>query len=249
MSDLKVESKVQVNKPNLNQVKNENQDKNSQPEVKDAKISKSAKYMIGATALAATIALGVIGHKNNWWRNAEKESKNLVDDVQETLTEMTAEAFEKAGNKIEKGIAKLSDGTLYSGKITTNTNSGNGMVLEYKNGKLNSAKKLDGEKVIYTKSYTYDDDGVLTDVWKSYFDAAQNASNNTRIYMHNPCYIRDKGLIIKNISGNQFIQDAKTGKILRNRGKDYFYNPDGSLNCTKDAANVPPDRAVQLPEQ
>ena len=42
------------------------------PAVQDEEKSNAAKYMIGATALAATIAIGVIGHKNNWWKNAAK---------------------------------------------------------------------------------------------------------------------------------------------------------------------------------
>ena len=40
--------------------------------VQDEEKSNAAKYMIGATAIAATIALGVIGHKNNWWKSAAK---------------------------------------------------------------------------------------------------------------------------------------------------------------------------------
>ena len=35
-------------------------------------ISSKAKYMIGATAIAGVIAVGIIGHKNNWWRKAEQ---------------------------------------------------------------------------------------------------------------------------------------------------------------------------------
>lgn len=44
----------------------------------DKGLSDSAKFMIGATALAATIAVGIIGHKNNWWRKAVKEGENLA---------------------------------------------------------------------------------------------------------------------------------------------------------------------------
>ena len=38
----------------------------------DKSLSQSAKYMIGATALAGVVALGIIGHRNNWWTNAKK---------------------------------------------------------------------------------------------------------------------------------------------------------------------------------
>ncbi len=40
-------------------------------------LSNSTKYMIGATALAATIAFGIIGHKNNWWRKVSKSTQNI----------------------------------------------------------------------------------------------------------------------------------------------------------------------------
>lgn len=44
------------------------------PAVQDKEKSDAAKYMIGATALAATIAIGIVGHKNNWWKGV----KNLT---------------------------------------------------------------------------------------------------------------------------------------------------------------------------
>lgn len=43
-------------------------------------ISSKAKYMIGATAIAGVIAVGIIGHKNNWWRKAEQ----LVQEREKT---------------------------------------------------------------------------------------------------------------------------------------------------------------------
>ena len=43
-------------------------------------ISSKAKYMIGATAIAGVIAVGIIGHKNNWWRKAEQ----LVQEGEKT---------------------------------------------------------------------------------------------------------------------------------------------------------------------
>ncbi len=47
--------------------------------------SNAAKYMIGATALAATIAVGIIGHKNNWWRKAADAADDLSKKGSETL--------------------------------------------------------------------------------------------------------------------------------------------------------------------
>ncbi len=245
MSDLKVDSKIQTNNlNNVNSAKTSNQVSESKPETEDKKLSKSAKYMIGASALAATIALGVIGHKNNWWRKTARDGQDIVKNT----CEMTLKAFNDAENKFEKGTAKFSNGKLFSGKLTSKMKDGKDLILEYESGKLTSAQKLDGGKRSYSKTYTYDEDGVLTNIWRGHFDASQNTYINEQIYMHNPYYIRDKGIIVKNISGNQLIQNAKTGKILRNRGKDYFYNPDGGLNHTEDAAAVLPDRKILLPE-
>lgn len=61
-------------------------------ETVDKKLSNSAKYMIGATVLAATVAIGIIGHKNNWWKkgvNAVKEeASNLHTPHQNSTTEV-----------------------------------------------------------------------------------------------------------------------------------------------------------------
>ena len=51
--------------------------------VQDEEKSNAAKYMIGATALATTIALGVIGHKNNWWKSVAKLSEKNSSKINE----------------------------------------------------------------------------------------------------------------------------------------------------------------------
>ena len=247
MTSLKIDSSVQINKQNTTQSQTEVTSKAAQPEIKDEKLSKAAKYMIGASALAVTIAVGILGHKNNWWRKASPEIKNPEENIPEDLTTMTIEAFNDAKNILKKGVAKLSDGTLYTGKLTSKTKSGNEIVLEYKNGKLTNAQKLDGEKVIYTKNYKHNDE-ELTEVWKGSFDAAENTYSNSKIYQYNVNYKKEKGLIVKFIHGKKFVQDVKTGKILEMNGKQYFYNPDGSLKCTKDATDILPIREEQLPE-
>ena len=46
----------------------------------DKEKSNAAKYMIGAAALATFVAVGIIGHKNNWWRKAA-EGTDLVRNI------------------------------------------------------------------------------------------------------------------------------------------------------------------------
>ena len=43
---------------------------------KDKEMSRSAKYMIGAAALAGIVTVGIIGHKNNWWRKSISKAEN-----------------------------------------------------------------------------------------------------------------------------------------------------------------------------
>ncbi len=45
--------------------------------------SNATKYMIGATALAATVAIGIIGHKINWWRSATKNFSKIEGKIRE----------------------------------------------------------------------------------------------------------------------------------------------------------------------
>ncbi len=49
--------------------------------------SNAAKYMIGAAALAGAIAVGIIGHKNNWWRKAAKTVKSADNNLKNKNTQ------------------------------------------------------------------------------------------------------------------------------------------------------------------
>lgn len=77
-----------VNTISQTPIKTENKNAEAQS---DKQLSNSAKYMIGATALA-TIAIGIIGHKNNWWRKGgkalndatHKPNPNVPDTAPET---------------------------------------------------------------------------------------------------------------------------------------------------------------------
>lgn len=153
--------------------------------------SNTAKYMIGATLLAGTIALGIIGHKNNWWRKATQ----TVNEYRE----MTYSAFKEGGNRIDKGKAILSDGRFFTGKITKNEENGKRLVLEYNNGILNKSSKYDGENLLFSKEYKYNDKGFLSSI------------------------TTDKGREIK------FIRDENLGKLIEFNQKKFYYSKDGKL--------------------
>lgn len=56
--------------------------------VPDEEKSNAVKYMIGATALAAVIAVGVIGHKHNWWKAAKKAEGAVEKEANKTAEEL-----------------------------------------------------------------------------------------------------------------------------------------------------------------
>ena len=80
--------------------------KNSNSNLYEQK-SNTTKYMIGATALAAAIAVGIIGHKNNWWRKAADAAEDLSKKGSETLDNAKNKASEIADNLSKKGSESI----------------------------------------------------------------------------------------------------------------------------------------------
>lgn len=87
-----------ISKVEANNVKNsqklyisEKPNLHKEPSNVDNEKSNAAKYMLGLTALAGIIAVGIIGHKNNWWGKAEEAAKDL--------SKKGSEALETAKNK------------------------------------------------------------------------------------------------------------------------------------------------------
>ena len=75
------------------------------------------------------------------------------------IPEKTIEMFKKEGNVFERGIAKLKDGTLYTGKLTKKVEgTGDKFEYYYVNGRLQRAAKNFDSKGFYdpTKATNYD---------------------------------------------------------------------------------------------
>lgn len=81
--------------------------------------SNATKYMIGATALAATIAVGIIGHKNNWWRKAADAADDLSKKGAETLDNAENKASEIADDLSKKGSESIDNVDKNSPEITS----------------------------------------------------------------------------------------------------------------------------------
>ena len=115
--------KISATTPIVNQLPTKTEEKTVTTSFEpDKKLSDSAKLMIGATLLAGTIAIGIIGHKNNWWRQAGKSvtseppkpssdtlkpPKKPVIDADAHTEEFLFPTEEVSGANVEKFLAEL----------------------------------------------------------------------------------------------------------------------------------------------
>lgn len=74
----------------------------------DEEKSNATKYMLGATLAAGVIALGIIGHKNNWWRKGADVIENSSKKGSDALSEGTSSSSKK-GNDALSGTNNSSD--------------------------------------------------------------------------------------------------------------------------------------------
>lgn len=126
----------------------------SKPEVQSENNSNTGKLLL----LTGLVALGAVGIYIA--TRGKKGASTITDSTQkpiEQLGDSTLDTFRQAGNKLEKGRAKLANGENYTGTLTHKLKDGKTLVMEYKNGILQTAKKMDGEtgKILYTKKYIY----------------------------------------------------------------------------------------------
>lgn len=134
----------------------------SAPEVK-AEEKKNGKILLmaGLVALSAVgIYIATRGKKGSGTSSITEEIQHPVEQIKD----MAIDAFKQAGNKFEKGIAKLSNGENYTGKLTQQLGDGKVIVIEYKDGILQAAKKMNGEELISSKTYIYDNNANLTKI-------------------------------------------------------------------------------------
>ena len=161
MSIGKVSFKGIDSTSNIQEVKKEEVN-TSTPTEENKEKSNAAKYMIGATALAATIAVGIIGHKNNWWRKAA----DAADDISKKGAE-TLDNAEKNTLNISSKTSKASDlanDIDYSdfSKIEGEIYEDNG--FKYKDLKNSEGKKIktfvsgDGKRIVWTIDYNPETD-------------------------------------------------------------------------------------------
>lgn len=189
---------------------------------KEAEKQSSKSWMLW-TGLAALGAVGVYlatrGKKGA--ETVEKGAENATEQIKD----MAVDAFKKGGNKFEKCKAKLANGEAYTGNLTQKLRDGKTVVREYKDGMLQKVSKMDGEKVLSSKSYTYDDKGMLTSIVNNNKDVLFNASI-------------DKGFKTIKTSKSTIGIDLETDKLKRLRidgkgDKWFYYDKEGKLKFVK----------------
>ena len=113
-------------------------------------MSTTAKWAIGS-GLTALASYGIYyALTKGRVKGATPKLENPIPEIKE----MAVNAFKEAGNKFDKGKAILTDGTKYTGNITSTGKDGSKVVMEYVDGVLQKSTKTakDGTK-IFEKIY------------------------------------------------------------------------------------------------
>lgn len=200
--------------------KGEIQQQKSQEKPTEKQSDKSWMLWTGLAGLGALgIYLATRGKKGT--ETVEKTTEKATEQIKD----MAVDAFKKAGNKFEKGKAKLANGEAYTGNLTQKLKDGKTVVREYKNGMLQKVSKMDGEKVVASKSYTYDNKGMLTKIVDNNKDVFHNDIFNASI---------DNGFKTIKTSKLTIGIDLNTGKLKRlkidDKGdKRFYYDKEGKL--------------------
>ena len=111
----------------------------------DEEKSNAAKYMIGATALAAVIGLGVAGYNGKLGKSVQKflgGAENAVKDGAQNVGEAATETLTGTSSKVAK--KKFVDGKEYTGFWGTKKAK-----LTYENGYIIKSELADGTVKVY----------------------------------------------------------------------------------------------------
>lgn len=209
---------------NIQEVKKEEVKPSTSTEENKEK-SNATKYMIGATALAATIAVGIIGHKNNWWRKAADAADDLSKKGAETL-----ENAEKNTPNVSSASSKATD--LVNDIDYSDFSKIESEIYEIQGFKYKDLKNAEGKKI---KTFVSDDGNRVVSTLE--FDPETEKPIKMTAYQENKNigivqeYDPQTGIITKEYSylddgiGLDFIieHDKSTGNMI----KQTFFHDDG----------------------
>ena len=178
----------------------------------------------GTALLLGSLAALAIGG-GIYFATKGKKGEEAVGKSAEQIKDMAVDAFKQAGNKFERGKAKLANGEAYTGKLTQTLEDGKILIREYNNGVLQKASKLDGENLVSSKSYFYDEKGMLTKI---------TDDKNKDVYEA----IVNEGAKIVTTQKSTIVTDIENGRLqkLQIKGKGakwFYYDKDGKLKFVK----------------
>ncbi len=190
----------------------------------DKKLSKSAKYMLGATAVATAVIGGLLLKR---YTNPSSADFKF---------------FKKIGGHFEKGKAFLKE-KAYSGKLYSISKNGEMRIIEYKDGIMQSSQKIN-KGLLAKKDYFYHPNGKIKEV-KSYLADSQgniNLDKQTTFTTNGSIKTTNaKGEVISEVkvkADERLAYDADkcitTQSKLYTKGKEYTYIKDGKVIIKED---------------
>jgi hypothetical protein len=167
-----------------------------------------ALLVAGLVALGAVgIYLATKGKKTNSKSISEtqQQTEHVVNEIKET----TIGAFKQAGNKFEKGIAKLANGENYTGELVFENKNSEKYVFKYNNGLLDKSEKYDSSgKKLYEREYTYNSINKISKIKEGDF------FNKKEIFSHDGYgNITSSSMVFYNGDKNSIISVYKNGTL------------------------------------
>lgn len=185
----------------------------------------TTKVLIG-TGLTALAAAGIyLATRGKKVINpvAAQTTVTVPTPVAEAVSQ-TIDKFKSIG-KFVKGKAITNSGENFTGLLTKELKDGSKLVLDYKDGILQTSSKLKGEAKIFEKIFTHNEKGVLTNVVK-------NGENifNKQFFQNGDMLVKGSKSKIYSAFDEQgklygrFIDIDNGGRVVKN-----IYKPDGSV--------------------
>ena len=206
--------------------------------ITDNKLSESAKFMIGTTALASIIAVGIIGHKCGWWGKAQKAASQLTSGNTQPASSKAASNFDIMKTQLENGYALFCKKT---GKVFNKTFDPENNECRYifsrplENGNMIEIKKENIQTVIKGKQklISQTTHSIINKDRKVIYETSYEKGSNLRpeiIFDYNTMTAY-QAKVLKNTTGINVICTVKSPFEIV--GKDIKFKEESYLDYTE----------------
>ncbi len=222
----------------------------SNPEVDEEK-SNATKYMLGATALAAVIGLGIAGYKGKLGKGiqellggAEKAAEKGAKNTEDVATGTLASGLEKAPEKVTNKTADVVE------EVTTNVSEEIGKVNDYfkKNG-VDGKAFIDNNNPEQVVIITRNKDGYYKQVQSTKDFKFHDSSSQIDSDKNLSSVVIDKSTPIHRVE--KVAANGVKTKIFRQNGKVHtrIETPDGVVFSRKSNGNKIESEVITKPEK